>query len=41
VRLFSIDTGRLPTETFELIETLRERYPGLALTLLSPDAPQL
>ena len=39
VRLFSIDTGRLPTETFELIETLRERYPGLALTLLSPDAP--
>ena len=41
VKLFSIDTGRLPTETFELIETLRERYAGLALTLLSPDAPQL
>ena len=41
VKFFSIDTGRLPTETFELIETLRERYPGLALTLLSPDAPQL
>jgi phosphoadenosine phosphosulfate reductase len=41
VVFFSIDTGRLPTETFELIETLRERYPGLALTLLSPDAPQL
>jgi phosphoadenosine phosphosulfate reductase len=41
VKLFSIDTGRLPTETFELIETLRDRYPGLALTLLSPDAPQL
>ena len=41
VKIFSIDTGRLPTETFELIETLRERYPGLALTLLSPDAPQL
>ena len=34
VRFFSIDTGRLPTETFELIETLRERYPDLALTLL-------
>ena len=29
VVFFSIDTGRLPTETFELIETLRERYPGL------------
>ena len=41
VVFFSIDTGRLPTETFELIETLRERYPGLALTLLSPNAPQL
>ena len=41
VKIFSIDTGRLPTETFELIETLRERYPGLQLTLLSPDASQL
>ena len=41
IKLFSIDTGRLPTETFELIETLRERYPGLQLTLLSPDATQL
>ena len=41
VKIFSIDTGRLPTETFELIETLRERYPGLRLTLLSPDATQL
>ncbi len=31
VRVFSIDTGRLPSETFELIEELRERYPGLRL----------
>ena len=36
VRLFSIDTGRLPTETFELIETLRERYPGLELDAALP-----
>ena len=36
VKFFSIDTGRLPTETFELVETLRERYPGLALTFSPP-----
>ena len=30
MRVFSVDTGRLPQETFELIEQLRERYPGLA-----------
>lgn len=38
VRVFSVDTGRLPQETFDLVEALRERYPGLDLTLLSPDA---
>jgi thioredoxin-dependent adenylylsulfate APS reductase len=38
VRVFSVDTGRLPQETFELIEALRERYPGLELELLSPEA---
>jgi len=41
VRVFSIDTGRLPQETFELIEQLRERYVGLRLELLSPDAGQV
>ena len=41
VKIFSIDTGRLPTESFELIETLRERYPGIALSIISPDAAQL
>jgi phosphoadenosine phosphosulfate reductase len=41
VRVFSIDTGRLPQETFDLIEQLRERYEGLRLELLSPDAHQL
>src|SRR4029077_4340756 len=30
------DTGRLPAETFDLIEAMRERYPGLNLDLLSP-----
>ncbi len=37
VKVFSVDTGRLPEETFELIEQLRERYPGLRLELLSPN----
>ena len=41
VRVFSIDTGRLPQETFDLIEALRERYPGLRLELLSPGAEQV
>ncbi len=38
IRVFSVETGRLPEETFELIEQLRERYPGLDLELLSPKA---
>jgi phosphoadenosine phosphosulfate reductase len=37
VRVFSIDTGRLPEETLEFAEMLRERYPGLNLELLEPD----
>ena len=41
VRVFSIDTGRLPQETFDLVEQLRERYEGLRLELLSPDAGQV
>ena len=32
VRIFTVDTGRLPQETYELIEPLRERYPGHGLT---------
>jgi phosphoadenosine phosphosulfate reductase len=41
VRVFSVDTGRLPAETYELIERLRGRYPGMRLDLLSPKANQL
>jgi len=41
VRVFSIDTGRLPQETHDLIEELREQYPGLRLELLSPDGGQV
>src|SRR3990170_5807011 len=41
IRVFSVDTGRLPQETFDLIELLRERYPGLNLELLAPDPVHL
>jgi phosphoadenosine phosphosulfate reductase len=41
VRVFSVDTGRLPGETYTLIESLRERYPQMQLDLLAPDPRQL
>jgi phosphoadenosine phosphosulfate reductase len=41
VRVFSVDTGRFPAESFELIERLRERYPGLQLDLLSPNGDEI
>jgi thioredoxin-dependent adenylylsulfate APS reductase len=37
IEIFSVDTGRLPDETHELIAALRDHYPGLNLTLLEPD----
>src|SRR5581483_2053760 len=36
IKVFSVDTGRLPAETFELADKLRDRYPGLALELVEP-----
>ena len=41
VRVFSVDTGRLPQETHDLAQALRDRYPAMRLELLSPDAEQL
>jgi thioredoxin-dependent adenylylsulfate APS reductase len=38
IRVFTVDTGRLPEETFELVERLRDRYPGLELEILAPEA---
>ena len=29
IKVFSVDTGRLPAETLELADRLRDRYPGL------------
>jgi phosphoadenosine phosphosulfate reductase len=36
-RVFTLDTGRLPAETYSLMEALRERY-GLALEVFFPQA---
>lgn len=40
VRVFTIDTGRMPTETYDLIERVRDHY-GIALEVYYPDADQL
>ncbi len=37
IKVFSIDTGRLPVETLELADRLRARYPGLDLNLIEPE----
>jgi len=31
IRVFSVDTGRLPEETYDLIEELQARYPQMQL----------
>jgi phosphoadenosine phosphosulfate reductase len=41
IQVFSVDTGRLPQESYDLIEQLRERYPGLNLELLAPQAEHI
>jgi thioredoxin-dependent adenylylsulfate APS reductase len=41
IPVFSVDTGRLPAETFELAERLRARYPGLQLELVEPDPEEI
>jgi thioredoxin-dependent adenylylsulfate APS reductase len=37
IAVFSVDTGRLPDETHELIARLRAHYPDLNLTIREPD----
>jgi phosphoadenosine phosphosulfate reductase len=39
-RVFTLDTGRLPEETHEMIETVRARY-GISIETVSPDAEQV
>ena len=40
VRVFTLDTGRLPEETHQMIETVRERY-GIVVETVSPDAAEV
>lgn len=39
-QVLTLDTGRLPQETFEVIDQVRERY-DLEVQIVSPDADQL
>jgi thioredoxin-dependent adenylylsulfate APS reductase len=41
IPVFSVDTGRLPAETLELAERLRDRYPGLRLELIEPSPEEV
>lgn len=41
IGVFSLDTGRLPAETYDLLDRLRARYPQLALQVYYPDATAL
>jgi phosphoadenosine phosphosulfate reductase len=40
VRLFTVDTGRLHQETYDVIETVRQRY-GIEVEVYFPDAAQV
>ena len=40
VRAFTLDTGRLPEETYQMIERVRERY-GIVVETASPDAAEV
>ncbi|MDX8405821.1 MAG: phosphoadenylyl-sulfate reductase [Mariprofundus sp.] len=40
IRIVTLDTGRLPQETYALMDTLRERY-GPVLDVLFPDADEV
>lgn len=40
VRVFTVDTGRLPQETYDIIEQVRERY-GIAVEVYAPETRQV
>src|SRR3712207_5750516 len=40
VRVFSVDTGRLPQETYDLIDRVRDHY-GIEIEMYSPDAREV
>jgi len=40
VRVFTLDTGRLPEETYRMMESVRERY-GIAIEMVFPDREEV
>ena len=38
VRIVTVDTGRLPQETYDIMDTVRVRY-GVTVEVVMPDAP--
>jgi len=40
VRVFTLDTGRLPAETVSMVETVHQRY-GLSVEVVEPDAAEV
>ncbi len=40
VRIFTLDTGRLPDETYQMMETVRTRY-GATVEVVSPDRDEV
>lgn len=40
VRVFTVDTGRLPQETYDVMEEVRQRY-GMPIEIYFPDAAQV
>ena len=41
IGIFSLDTGRLPVETYTLMQQVGERYPGHPIRVYYPDATAL
>ena len=41
VRVITVDTGRLPAQTHQFIETVREHYPDTRWQVLTPDAGEV
>lgn len=40
IRVFTLDTGRLPAETYQMIDTVRERY-GIAVEIVYPQTEEV
>jgi phosphoadenosine phosphosulfate reductase len=36
-RVFTLDTGRLPTQTYDVIESIQRKYPQLQLQIMFPN----